>query len=308
MPLDPSFDRLSGIGASEAAAVLGLDPFRTPFQVWLEKTGRAAPFAGNAYTDLGNRLEPVVADLYAERFSVALVATGTHREPSGLPIFASPDRLVSGLPVAVECKAHLTPNIWSEYGEDGSTKIPAKYAVQDHVQAAVCDLERVDHAALVRGEVRVYRILRDHAYERMIFDQLAAWWEKHVVLDSPPEPDGTPAYGDWIKSRFPKHQEVALIASDEDVPLVRAVLDAYAAREAADLAYEQARQAIQERMRVAASIEAPGIGRISWRSTRGKTTTDWEALALSMKPTAEQIEAHKVVSPGSRRFIVSKES
>jgi len=32
--------RMTGIGASECAAIMGFDPYRTAHQVWLEKTGR----------------------------------------------------------------------------------------------------------------------------------------------------------------------------------------------------------------------------------------------------------------------------
>ena len=33
------------IGGSDAAAVVGLSPYVTPYQVWAEKTGKVEPFA-----------------------------------------------------------------------------------------------------------------------------------------------------------------------------------------------------------------------------------------------------------------------
>ena len=47
--------RLSGLGASEVPAVLGLDPYRSPLDVYLEKTGVLPPFEGNNFTEWGNR-------------------------------------------------------------------------------------------------------------------------------------------------------------------------------------------------------------------------------------------------------------
>lgn len=50
--------RSSGIGASEAAAVLGVCKFKTPYQLWLEKTNRVPKFEGNVYTEAGKAVEP----------------------------------------------------------------------------------------------------------------------------------------------------------------------------------------------------------------------------------------------------------
>src|SRR5690606_29202656 len=56
-------ERRKAIGASDVAAVLGVSPWATPWEVWAEKTGRLEPWSGNAATDLGTRLEPVIMDM-----------------------------------------------------------------------------------------------------------------------------------------------------------------------------------------------------------------------------------------------------
>lgn len=55
------------IGGSEIAGVLGLNPYVTPLQLWLQKTGKEAATTENEYMWLGSRLEPIVAELYAKR-------------------------------------------------------------------------------------------------------------------------------------------------------------------------------------------------------------------------------------------------
>ncbi len=94
--LDPTFDRSTGIGASEVAALLGLDPRKTPLSLWLDKTGNAPPFEGNRFTEMGQRCEPVIADAYAEREGVELETCGTTRHPDLPHVFATPDRRVVG--------------------------------------------------------------------------------------------------------------------------------------------------------------------------------------------------------------------
>ena len=60
--------RKGGVGGSDVGAILGLNPWKTPFEVWLEKTGRAEPpdLSGKESVEWGNRLEPLVAEKFAE--------------------------------------------------------------------------------------------------------------------------------------------------------------------------------------------------------------------------------------------------
>lgn len=62
--------RTNGVGGSDVAAIMGLSPWRTPMQVWLEKTGREQPqdISDKPYVAFGNTMEPVVGKWYAEQF------------------------------------------------------------------------------------------------------------------------------------------------------------------------------------------------------------------------------------------------
>jgi putative phage-type endonuclease len=59
--------RRTGIGGSEVAAVLGLNPHSRPIDVWARKVGIASDFAGNDATRWGQVLEPLIADEYQRR-------------------------------------------------------------------------------------------------------------------------------------------------------------------------------------------------------------------------------------------------
>lgn len=56
-----------GIGASEAAAIMGLSPWKTGQQLWEEKTWRTKPgeITGNSSIDIGNRMEPALREFFA---------------------------------------------------------------------------------------------------------------------------------------------------------------------------------------------------------------------------------------------------
>lgn len=56
------------VSSSNIAAIAGLSKWRSPLEVWAEWTGKEPnTFQGNRFTQLGNLLEPFVADLYSER-------------------------------------------------------------------------------------------------------------------------------------------------------------------------------------------------------------------------------------------------
>ncbi len=57
-------DRLTGIGGSDLAAILGLSKWRSPYQVWLEKTGRSQPQAATLAMRYGIHNEGFVAKEY----------------------------------------------------------------------------------------------------------------------------------------------------------------------------------------------------------------------------------------------------
>ena len=58
--------RTNGIGASEAAAAIGLSPFESQYELWQRKTGQreSKDLSGNAAVEYGNRLEPVCRAMF----------------------------------------------------------------------------------------------------------------------------------------------------------------------------------------------------------------------------------------------------
>lgn len=58
--------RQNGLGASDAAAVVGLSPWATPLSLWKQKLGIEAPpdLSGNAAVSQGVMMEPVLRDYY----------------------------------------------------------------------------------------------------------------------------------------------------------------------------------------------------------------------------------------------------
>jgi putative phage-type endonuclease len=60
-------EKQKGLGGSDVATILGLNPYKTPFTLWLEKTGQIEPpTINNEYIEWGNLLEPVIREKFAK--------------------------------------------------------------------------------------------------------------------------------------------------------------------------------------------------------------------------------------------------
>ena len=60
--------RTMGIGGSDVSVIAGINPYRSVYQLWLEKTGQTKPAeSDNEYTHFGTILEPVVRKEFTAR-------------------------------------------------------------------------------------------------------------------------------------------------------------------------------------------------------------------------------------------------
>lgn len=99
--------REKGIGASEAATVMGENPFQTPAQLWAEKVGLVAPpdLSKNPHVQRGVRNEPKARERFEDEFGEFAVPLSAEHAEYGF-IRASFDGILSnGLPLEIKCPA-----------------------------------------------------------------------------------------------------------------------------------------------------------------------------------------------------------
>ena len=56
-----------GIGGSDAGVIAGVNKYKTPYELWMEKTGQIASFNGNEATEWGHALENAIAEQYSKK-------------------------------------------------------------------------------------------------------------------------------------------------------------------------------------------------------------------------------------------------
>jgi len=198
--------RQLGIGASEVPAVLGVDPRRGPLAVYAAKLGLATD-EETPWMRRGRRLEPVIAEEYAEvtgRLVRNLGAFHIRRHADLSFLTATLDREVvtapdQAGPGPLECKA-----LWSGKSSEFDAEAPVHFQVQLQAQMAVTGASWGSLAALIGGLQFWWADLpRNDAFIAAMLPVLEAFW-KCVQDRTPPAADGTEGTREALHALYPR--------------------------------------------------------------------------------------------------------
>ena len=145
--------RRCGIGGSDVGAVLGVNPYKTPHEIWLEKTGRQLPedLSGKDAVLAGNLLEDAVAQFYSIRTGHKVRRSNMTRFHPSMPWLAgNVDRVVEGQKRILECKT--AGHFAKGWGESGTDEVPESYLLQVTHYMAVWGYQTADLAVLTGGQ------------------------------------------------------------------------------------------------------------------------------------------------------------
>ena len=299
--------RQGGIGSSDAAASVGLNPYHSQLELWMEKTGRApvAPPGDGGADDLspmywGSLLEPIVAAHYTRRTGNRVRRiNAVLQHPEHPWMLANIDREVMGAPDVqlLECKTAGIQGAW--LWRDG---VPEYVQLQVQHQLAVTGKQAADVAVLLGGqELQIFRIERDEELIAQLITLEREFWG-YVERDQQPPADGSDSADRALRALYPRdtgltlnlEHDLVMGAVFSDLLAVREVLATNTALEA------QLKQAIQQRMGgFTRAVFENGV--VSFKRSRDGTQLDTARLA---KEHPEIVEAYTVTKPGSRRFLV----
>lgn len=185
--------RNQGVGASEVAAILGLDPYRSAWDLWALKTEKhieSGDESSSEAADIGNEIEVTTARLAEKRMGVRLVKpTATYKAANGI-MFANLDRQVEkAVRGAENCELKST-GLLDGWGEAGTDDVPERVLLQVHAQM-LCSDARVSHIARLLGrfgfKFDLYRVEYNPVLGVAIEERVCDWWNAHVVKDIAPE-------------------------------------------------------------------------------------------------------------------------
>lgn len=300
------------IGASEAAAALGLNKYKTPLGLWLEKTGRESPdrrdFGPGTPAYWGQLIEQAIADTYAAKHDVKLRKSGTLIHKEYPFIAATPDREVIGKRMLLECKVSSP---WrTDWGESGTDDVPPEYIVQCHQQMAVrgwtengCDLALFRSSA----DYREYHIDFDPEFWDHCLLRLKKFWN---MVEDDVRPD-IKTMAD-LQQIHPYDTGGSLMADTDLMKLHAMVLQTKKAYSGVKKIKDEA----EEKLKIAIGANAQIVDEsnrvlATWRSAKDTEKTDYrqvihELSQLEIPELQEIVDRNTETRHGSRRLIVKE--
>jgi len=294
--------RTKGIGGSDASIVLGLNKWKTPFELWLEKTGQVIPQelqSDAAY--FGTLLEDLVAKEFEKRTGKKVRRKNAIlQHPEHSFIIANVDRMIVGKKAILECKTTSAYNA----KEWESEEIPANYIVQAQHYLGVLgpEYKKAYFAVLVGGNKFICKeIERDNELIDIIFSQEVDFWNEHVKANVAPALDGSSAAEQYLKERYAESDELKTVdLRAENTDRIQQLL--YLKKSMKEL--ETQAKEIENQIKY--EMKDAEIGLVKNFQTRWKTTVSGRVDTNLLKEKFPDVYKKVLKESRSRRFSIKE--
>jgi len=207
--------RRKGIGGSDAAAVCGLNPYKSPLEVYLEKIGEIDPPEDNEAMYWGRKLEDIVAQEFSERTGLKVRRVNSILQHKEVPfMLANLDRVIVGNdegPGVLECKTSSAFKLkdWEE--------VPLMYQLQVYHYLAVTGYKYAYLAVLIGGRIfKTFRLDRDEEIIANLIKIESDFWHNHVLAGVMPEPDGNKTSTELLSKLYPESNAQTIVLEDDE--------------------------------------------------------------------------------------------
>lgn len=301
---DFSPDRTKYIGGSDIGAILGLSRFRSPLEVWMEKTGKEIKKVDSLPLRFGSFAEEFVASEYSRSTGFELLhdkSVFVHSDHSFMSAhidrFVLEDKDIAPSHI-LECKT-ANPFASHEWGEVGSDEVPMSYLCQCVWYMAITNLDRVDLAVLFgNSDFRIYEIAKDKDLEELILQKATTFWQEHVLKDIPPPPQSESD----CQTLFSKADSTKSIeAKLETLDLTKRLQILNSEIEVREEEISSIKQSIMSQMQEAETLTYQGMVLATWRAPKPSFRLDSKRLELEHPEIASH---YKAPVQNSRRLVI----
>lgn len=255
------------IGGSDAGAVVGLNPYKSAYALWAEKTGKIPEFEGNTTTRVGSYLEELVAKMFTEETGKNVRRKNRILVNEDYPFAcADVDRLIVGEKALLEIKTTNSPVAMKKF-KNG--EYPESWYCQMTHYLAVTGLEKAYLAVLIEcRDFKIFELERDEEEITALMNAEKDFWNL-VNTDTPPTADGMASTSETLTALYPQSngETVDLFGYENDLAQYMAISAQIKALEA---------QKDEMANKVKAFLGEAGKGenerfRVSWTTSERKT-------------------------------------
>lgn len=295
--------RKDGIGASEVATIVGLNPWETPYQLWRRKIGLDAPKQENFAMKAGHYLEDAVAQFWHDETGNDIIKSSVEDfmfvNEAKPYLRVSPDRTywLKDMPRndynkgILECKTTQM----SIDAED----LPKHWFVQVQMNLGVAELEQGSLAWLCSGREFGYKNL---AFVPDFFAWLVEEVDKFWIDNIQGKQEPTAANVQDILLKYNRHTDGKIVEVNDEI--FAAYQDLKAVKDELS-AIEEQKASLEEKIKM-------GFGDAEAISYGGQTLATWKAPKQSSKFDAKAFTAahpdlakeFTIPTQGARRFLL----
>ena len=203
--------RKRGIGGSDASVVCGINKYRSPVELWMDKTGQIPPQEAGEAAYWGTQLEAIVRAEFTKRTGIEVTKPTVILQSEDYPFMLANLDGTCEVPTSGTCIFEAKTASAYKAGEWEDT-IPDEYMLQVQHYMAVTGYAGTYIAALIGGNTFKWKFVeRDEELISMLVELESAFW-RHVEDGTPPPLDGSDASAKFISERFPSSTPLSHIA------------------------------------------------------------------------------------------------
>jgi len=292
--------RKEGITATEAAVIAGLSPYKTPYQLWAEKSGKYEPAPAGAAAVRGILLESTVAAFYEMETGRDLKRSNGIVRIKEIPwAMASLDRTIVGEDGLVEIKTSASPR-WSLY------PVPPEVVAQVQWQMFVTAAPWVDVAVLLGGLVfRIERVNADIEYQTQLYQKALAFREA-LATQTPPPLQGEDS--DALAAVMPWNGQDEYAQATDGIERIAAL---YGEKQYEAKLLDQELQNLAVSLKEAIGENAGIVGAgwsATWKQNKPSRKVDYAQILAKWTVPQDVIDEATREVPGARVFRFKKEA
>lgn len=291
--------RKKTIGGSDAAAIVGLNPYRSALSVWQDKVSEVIEIKEpSEAVRQGIDLEEYVAQRFCEATGKRVIKCDKTLYNSKYPFaHANVDRLIVGENALLECKTTSQMNL-KRYRNG---EYPTEYYVQCMHYLAVTGYDKAYLAVLVFSKgFYIFEIERDEAEIEALMQTEEVFMRDYVQTGIMPNADDYPIYLSEVDTFYPfsKEEEIELLDKSD-------IIDEIVAKKEVVKNFEKDIEALETKIKLAMGENAVaniGSYKVTWRTSERKVFNYKEFIKDN--PNLNYDNYYKVSS--SRRFLINK--
>ena len=195
--------RKTGIGGSDASVVCGINKYKSPVELWMEKTGQLPYQEAGEAAYWGTQLEPMVRTEFTKRTGIEIQLVKQLLQSEEYTFMqANLDGICEHPELGTCIFEAKTASAYK--ASEWESSIPAEYMLQIQHYMAVTGYKGIYIAVLIGGNTFKWKFVeRDDEMIAMLISLEADFWE-HIKSNTPPPLDGADASAKFLSDRFPE--------------------------------------------------------------------------------------------------------